>query len=342
MKKADLKGMSKRELEEFSSSLGIEKFRGRQLHRWMYQDGIADFDLMSDISRRLKDKIREHAFISEIVREKEFHSIDSSTRFLFRLADGLLIESVLIPEERRVTLCVSSQVGCPAKCAFCATGQLGFKRNLGAGEIVDQFLQAQKRSGRRISNIVFMGMGEPLLNLENVLKACQILTDDHGPAFSKKKITVSTAGIVKGMRRFSESANKLGLAVSLHSADEEVRRKIIPLARGNSLPDIMVEAKHYTWVTRRRVSFEYLLLGGMNDSISDANMLVKLIHGIPCKINLIPFNPVKGLPFRKPSEESVLKFRDYLYPRTYAVNIRESRGLDVQGACGQLVGSASG
>jgi 23S rRNA (adenine2503-C2)-methyltransferase len=187
-----------------------------------------------------------------------------------------------------------------------------------------------------------MGMGEPMLNLDNVLKTCRIINDDYGPALSQKKITVSTVGIVRGMRKFVDAAGKLGLALSLHSADEEVRKRIMPVAAKNGLNEIMVEVRRYTKVTGRRISFEYLLLGGVNDSISDARKLVKLIHGIPCKINLMRYNPVDGLDFKRPKEETVTRFRDYLYPRVYAVTIRESRGIDIKGACGQLAGEVTG
>jgi 23S rRNA (adenine2503-C2)-methyltransferase len=340
MKKIDLKGMDRDELEGFAASLGLEAFRGRQIFRWIYQEKVSDFEGMTDISKPIRKRLSDSCRISEPVIRQRLTSIDGSVKFLFGLADGQLIESVLIPEKDRVTLCVSSQAGCPGKCAFCATGQIGFKRNLDAGEIVDQFLLAQRFSKRRISNIVFMGMGEPMLNLENVLKACRILNDDYGPSLSQKKITISTAGVIRGMREFVSSAGKLGLAISLHSADEEIRKRLIPLAKSNSLAGIMAEAGRYTKTSGRRVSFEYLLLGGVNDSVSDAKKLLKLIEGIPCKINLIGYNPVDGLGFNRPKEDDVLKFRDYLYPRIYAVMIRESRGADIKGACGQLAGQS--
>ncbi len=342
MKKIDLKGMDRDEMEAFAAGLGLDSFRGRQIFRWIYQERLSDFDGMTDISKSIRKKLSESCRISELIIRQELKSVDGSTKFLFELDDGLLIESVLIPEKDRVTLCVSSQAGCPGKCAFCATGQIGFKRNLNAGEIVDQFLQAQRFSKRRISNIVFMGTGEPMLNLENVLKACRMLNDDYGPSLSQKKITISTVGVLKGMREFVSSPGKLGLAISLHSADEEIRRRLIPLAKSSSLADIMAEAKRYTRTSGRRVSFEYLLLGGINDSISDAKKLVKLIEGIPCKINLMRYNPVDDLEFRRPNEDDVIKFRDYLYPRVYAVMIRESRGGDIRGACGQLAGHVIG
>jgi 23S rRNA (adenine2503-C2)-methyltransferase len=213
---------------------------------------------------------------------------------------------------------------------------MGFMRNLDAGEIVDQLLQTQKFSNRKISNIVFMGMGEPTLNLKSVMKACEIMGDDYGPSLAQKKITISTVGIIHGLRKFVENVHRLGLAISLHSADENTRKKIIPAADKNSLADILNLAKGYTERTGRRVYFEYLLLGGLTDTIGDAKKLVKAIHGIPCKINLIKYNPVDGLPFNKPADEAVEKFKEYLYPRTYAVMIRESRGADIKGACGQL------
>ncbi|UCE66325.1 MAG: 23S rRNA (adenine(2503)-C(2))-methyltransferase RlmN [Candidatus Zixiibacteriota bacterium] len=336
MNKTDLKGMDRSELESFASSMNLEPFRGRQIFRWIYQNGAPSFDIMTDLSKQIRSWLSNKAAIGNLKLFKKLDSLDGSSKFLFGLGDGLRIESVLIPEKNRVTLCVSSQAGCAVGCRFCATGKMGFMRNLDAGEIVDQLLQVQKFSRRKISNIVFMGMGEPMLNLKSVMKACEIMGDDYGPSLAQKKITISTVGIVHGLKKFVENVHRLGLAISLHSADEEIRRKIIPAANKNSLNEIMALAKLYTEKTGRRVYFEYLLLGGLTDSIGDAKKLVKAIHGIPCKINLIRYNPVDGLPFKEPKEEDVEKFKEYLYPRTYAVMIRESRGADIKGACGQL------
>ncbi len=338
MEKTELIGLNRKELEKFAVRAGLEPFRGRQIFRWIYQEGIETFDSMTDISKNIRSGLAENASIRGLKLIQRLESIDGTSKFLFGLYDGYYVESVLIPEKQRLTLCVSSQAGCAMACKFCATGRLGFKRNLDTGEIVDQFLKARKYAGRDITNIVFMGMGEPTLNLKNVLKACEIISDDFGPSLSKKRITVSTVGVIHALKKFVSSAGKLGLAISLHSADEEIRKKIIPSAEKNTIPEIMAEAKRYTELSGRRVSFEYLMLGGVTDSIADAKKLIKAIHGIPCKINLIIYNPVDGLPFDKPREDDVLKFRDYLYPRTYAVTIRESRGLDIMGACGQLAG----
>lgn len=328
--------MNRAELENFAVSAGLEPFRGRQIFRWMYKEGAETLDKMTDLSRKIRMDLSKKAEIGGLEIIEELHSNDGSTKILFGLADGLRVESVLIPEKNRVTLCVSSQAGCAVRCRFCATGTMGFMRNLDSGEIVDQLLQAGRISNRRITNIVFMGMGEPMLNLKSVLKACGIINDIHGPALAQKRITISTVGIAQGLKKFVENAHRLGLAISLHSADEEKRKKIIPAAQKNSLKDILALAKLYTEKTGRRVYFEYLLLGGLTDTIADAKKLVRAIEGIPCKINLIRYNPVEGLPFKEPKEEDVNRFRDYLYPRTYAVMIRESRGADIKGACGQL------
>jgi 23S rRNA (adenine2503-C2)-methyltransferase len=336
MSRIELKGLNRKELEEFVISSGLEPFRGRQLFRWIYQNGASSFDIMTDLSKQIRTELSKRAEIKNLKIVEKLDSLDGSSKFLFRLSDGLHIESVLIPEKNRVTLCISSQAGCAVGCRFCATGKMGFMRNLDAGEIVDQLLQAQKFSNRKISNIVFMGMGEPMLNLKSVLKACEIMGDDYGPSLAQKKITISTVGIVHGLRKFVDNVHRLGLAISLHSADEKVRKKIIPAAGKNRLQDILTLAKQYTERTGRRVYFEYLLLGGLTDSLADARKLVKAIHGIPCKINLIKYNPVDGLPFKEPAAENVEKFKEYLYPRTYAVIIRESRGADIKGACGQL------
>lgn len=336
MKRIDLKGMTRQEMESETERLGIEKFHGRQIFRWINREGATGFSEMTDISKELRRRLSEKAVIGRLGTLMRKDSADGTAKFLFGLYDGYRIESVLIPDKRRLTLCLSSQAGCALGCRFCATGTMGFNRNLTSGEIVDQFIQCQKLTPERITNIVFMGMGEPTLNLKNVLKACDIICDDYGPALSRKKITISTVGVIHALRRFVTSAGKLGLAISLHSADEEIRRRIMPAAAENSLDEIMIEAKRYTELWGRRVSFEYLLLADFNDSIADAKRLVRLVHGIPCKINLIRFNPFGNLPFKRPDEDAVLRFRDFLYPRTYAVNIRESRGLDICGACGQL------
>jgi len=336
MEKLDLTGLTREELTDFAAEMGWEKFRGRQIFRWINQVGERDFDSMTDISKKIRTELANKAYIGGLKLVVRRDSTDGTKKYLFALEDGYRIESVLIPDKRRLTLCVSSQAGCALGCRFCATGAMGFMRNLDAGEIVDQFVQIQSGISDRISNIVFMGMGEPTLNLKNVLKACRIISDDYGPSLSRKRITVSTVGVVHTMKRFVDKAEKLGLALSLHAADEEIRKRIMPSAERNSLEDIMAEAKRYTQVQKRRVSFEYLLLGGVNDSIADAKKLVKVIHDIPCKINLIKYNPSPGLPFKRPLEEDVQRFKEYLYPRTYAVMIRESRGLDINGACGQL------
>lgn len=338
MEKIDLKELDLAESEAFAAKLGLEMFRGRQIFHWIFQKGIPDLESMTDLSRKLRRELSGRAFVGNIQPKRVDKSSDGSTKFVFELCDGYYVESVLIPEKSRLTLCVSSQVGCAQGCAFCATGRMGFMRNLTSGEIVDQLLKSQRQSEKRITNVVFMGMGEPLLNLKAVVKACGIMASDHGPSLSRKKITISTVGIVHGLKKFVDRGEKFGLAISLHSADEGIRKRIIPSAAGNDLGRIMAEAKRYTLMSGRRVSFEYLLLGGTTDSLRDAERLVRLIHGIPCKINLIRYNPVDGLPFREPDEESVQRFKNYLYPRTYAVNVRESRGLDIKGACGQLAG----
>ncbi len=336
--KIDLKELDLAETESFAADLGLGPFRGRQIFRWIFQKGIADLESMTDLSAKVRRSLSEKAFIGNLQQVGVDESRDGSVKILFKLNDGYYIESVLIPERKRLTFCVSSQAGCAMGCRFCATGRMGFKRNLTSGEIVDQVLKSQEHTETRITNVVFMGMGEPLLNLKAVMKACGIMASDHGLSLSRKKITISTVGIVHGLKKFVDRADKLGLAISLHSADEDIRRKIIPSAARNDMAQIMAEARRYTQLSGRRVSFEYLLLGGLTDSLDDAEKLVRLIHGIPCKINLIRYNPVDGIPFRKPDEEAVQRFKEYLYPRTYAVTVRESRGIDIKGACGQLAG----
>ena len=336
MEKTNLLGLSKDELIEFAKSIGGEGFRGRQLFKWIYKENVTSFEPMTDISKNFRVELNNNAVIGKLEIDQKLNSADGSIKLLFNLLDNLSIESVLIPDKKRLTICVSCQAGCALGCKFCATGSMGFKRNLDAGEIVDQVLQGQKTAGMKITNIVFMGMGEPMMNLNNVLKACDILMDKQGQSFPQKKITISTVGVLRTMKKFVESGRKIRLAISLHSADDEIRKEIIPVAEKNPLSEVLKLSKIYTENTGRRVSFEYLLLGGVTDRIADAKKLVKAIDGIPCKINLIRYNPVDGLPFKKPEESDVRKFKEYLDPRTYAVMIRESRGLDISGACGQL------
>ncbi|MBD3233674.1 MAG: 23S rRNA (adenine(2503)-C(2))-methyltransferase RlmN [candidate division Zixibacteria bacterium] len=334
--KTNLTGLTTESLEKLMVDIGEKPFRGRQLARWIYKKNCADFEKMTDISQPLRDKLAQ-LFTLNKLSEIESVRDDSGTRkTLWKLDDGESIESVLIPDESRLTLCLSTQVGCPLNCKFCATGKIGFKRNLTTGEIVNQYLQSPLGEAERITNIVFMGMGEPLLNFDNLLIALRILLDDNAIGFGAKKITVSTAGIPERIRNLADSGMKIGLAFSLNAATDELRNRLMPINRKYNLAENLEALKYYQSKIDRRITFEYILIRGVNDRIKDAANLVKLIKGIPCKINLIRYNPIDGRPFERPDEKDVIAFRDYLYPQTYAVTLRESKGTDITAACGQL------
>jgi len=337
----NLKSLSLEEIREVAVSLDKKPYSGRQLYKWIFNRGIDDFTLMTDLSKDFRAMLQAKYIIDKLNIADKAVSADGTIKTLWQTHDNLYIESVLIPDDNRLTLCMSSQAGCPLGCSFCATGKLGFKRNLSPGEIYDQFLLTNKdlaESGK-ITNIVFMGMGEPFLNYKNLLATVEILTNQLGAGLSSKKITVSTVGLVNGIYRLAEDNPGLKLAISLHSAIEEKRVKLIPVAAKNPLPELKKAAVYYAHKADNRVTFEYLLIKDINDSQEDAKALADFVRGIPCKINLITYNPVEGIEFDRPGDDSVIAFRDYLYPRTPAVTLRKSRGVDIAAACGQLAGT---
>jgi 23S rRNA (adenine2503-C2)-methyltransferase len=336
----NLYGMTKEELEELMLNLGYKEYSGRQIFQWMYQKNVFEFEKMTNLSKKLRAELEENfeIVLSRILEEKV--SADQTIKYLFQLEDGEYIESVKIPDDPRLTLCLSSQVGCPLGCRFCKTAQIGFKRNLEVGEIIAQLALIQNRlkPGERITNLVFMGMGEPFLNYNNGKSAVEIIMSVLGFGIGHSKITLSTAGVVPGIYRMTDDGLKVRLAVSLNSAEPQIRQKIMPITKKYPLEDLRKSLIYHTSKTGRRVTFEYLMISGLTDTISSARKLVKFVEGIPCKINLINFNPAEGLPseFKPSSEKDIMKFRDYLYPRTPAVTIRSSKGSDIRAACGQL------
>jgi len=337
--KVNLKSLSLDELTDFVINLKEKKFKARQLFKWIYNKGISDFEEMTDISKTLRSKLNEIAFIGEIKKVKSIKSEDQSTeKFLFELEDKEKIESVLIREKDRITICISTQVGCPLNCTFCATGKMGFKRNLNAGEIVDQIIQIKKylKRDEKITHIVIMGMGEPLLNYENTLKVIKIIHSELGLGFAARKITLSTSGIIPRIYQLAEEGLKIKLAISLNAPNDKIRNILMPMNKKYPIKELLKSAKFYAQKTDQRMTFEYVLIKDINDSKKDALELAKSVQGIPCKINLIAYNKVSGLPFEKPDEKKVIEFRDILYPRCPAVTIRKSKGEDIQAACGQL------
>ncbi|MFH1007377.1 MAG: 23S rRNA (adenine(2503)-C(2))-methyltransferase RlmN [Candidatus Latescibacterota bacterium] len=333
--RTDLKGMTPDELALFITSLGKEKYRTKQLLSWIYARGVSDFEKMSDLSREFREQLSRIARVSAVEEVGRRISEDGTTKFLFQLEDGLKIESVLIREDPRRTVCLSSQVGCALGCAFCATGKMGFTRNLTSAEIVDQLI-AVRRSEESITNVVLMGMGEPLLNYDNVLKAVRLMNLEMGISIGMRKITLSTSGIVPAIERLAREGLQMGLAISLNARDENTRTRLMPINRRYPLAELLSAVRKYGRTTRRRVTFEYILISGVNDNAEDAEALVGLLRDIPCKINLIPLNPVAGNGLERPAPERIERFRSFLLSHHFTVPLRESKGRNIAAACGQL------
>ncbi|MCX6827565.1 MAG: 23S rRNA (adenine(2503)-C(2))-methyltransferase RlmN [candidate division Zixibacteria bacterium] len=339
MQKENLLGKTIAELEALMEELGEKRYKGRQLFKWLYNMPGSNFFKMSDLSKELRTKLEGNCSFIGLDLARSLKSADGTEKFLFALNDGLAIESVLIPDGPKRTVCISSQVGCSLGCKFCATGLIGFRRNLTVGEMVGQLLFLRQRDGlEAFHNIVFMGMGEPLLNYDNVVKTIEIISSELGFSVSTKKVTVSTVGIVPQIYSLADSGLKVNLAISLHATSDEKRKEIIPVARSYGLKALMESAKYFTHRRKKRVTFEYILFKGFNDTFNNAKELANLVKDIPCKINILAYNPVSGLSYRRPSDEEINEFGKLLYPLAAAVTVRKSRGLDIEAACGQLAG----
>jgi len=338
--RTDLLGQSLGQLEEAMQSLGEAPYRGRQLYRWIYRRGATDFESMTDLRLELRSLLAGRFTIDIPQPESIQHSPDGTDKLLFRKNKDLW-ESVLMRDgRRRRTVCVSSQSGCALGCVFCATARMGLRRNLMVGEIVGQVMATARLlpDDECVTNVVFMGMGEPLQNFKTVKAALDILTHDEGLAISHNRVTVSTVGLVPAMRKWAQEKVRAKMAISLIAPNDPLRSELMPINRRYPLAQLRDAAIAVAESTKRRVTFEYVLMDGINDSIEHAQQLVTFIHGIPCKINLIRFHPNPQSPYRRPPEERVLAFREYLYPRCPAVNIRKSFGVDIDAACGQLAG----
>ncbi len=333
----DICSKTRKELEEFFKERNEAAFRGRQLFKWLWQKGVNSFNEMTDLPKSFREELSHSCFIYSLKPFKKELSQDGTIKWALRLKDGLVIETVAIPEKDHFTICISSQVGCGMGCLFCKTGTMGLKRNLEPSEIACQALFVKKELSKSlpVRNIVFMGMGEPLANLENVLKAIEILTDDLGLSFSKRRITVSTSGIVPKIVELGKRAD-VGLAISLHATTDKIRNKLMPINKKYPINKLLSVCKNYNLPKRRRITFEYLLIKGINDSLDDAKRLSRLLAEIPSKINLIPFNPVDGLEFRAPDFENIMEFQEILKSKGYTTIIRKSKGRDISAACGQL------
>lgn len=337
-KKINLKSLSQFELESFVLDTGLPRYRADQLIQWIYKRQLSDIDSITVFSKNLRDTLKERCYMSSLHCQKTLRSSDGTEKFLFSLEDGATIESVLIPGKDRLTLCISSQVGCSLGCRFCQTGRLGLVRNLKAHEIVDQIPAAQKLAGsqKKITNIVLMGMGEPLLNFDEVVESLGRIVSFIG--ISARRITLSTAGIVPKISLLSQKAPPVNLAISLNATTDEVRSSLMPVNSRYPIQALISACRKFPLPPRRRITFEYVLVGEVNDSPEDAGRLVKLLRGLRCKVNLIPVNPYPGSELKSPPETTIESFQNILIRNNITALIRKSMGQDIQAACGQLRG----
>jgi 23S rRNA (adenine2503-C2)-methyltransferase len=333
----DYRSLPRSDLERWAQDQGLPPYRGRQLFRWLWAPGLHDFSQVSDFSKALRERTALAGRLTGLCVISEQHSEDGTIKLGWKLSDGLVVESVFIQERDHATLCISSQVGCAMGCTFCHTARMGFHRQLSPSEIAGQVLAAVEhlKLTERPRNLVFMGMGEPLANYDNVLTSIRILSDDMGLNFSLRRITVSTCGLIPQMLRLGRDTD-VGLAISLHATDDETRDTIMPVNRTYSLQSLIAACREYRLSKRRRITFEYLLLSGVNDSLDQAAELASLLQGIPSKINLIPFNESTDLPFMAPADERVSAFQKVLNNAGYPAIVRKSKGGDISAACGQL------
>ena len=328
-------GKSMEDLESFSQSLGEELFRGRQLFDWIYRKNVYNYSEMSDLPIYFREKLS--GIPLHPLRMLNNHVSDSkqTQKYLFELESGEMIESVLMIDGKRVTVCLSTQVGCAVDCDFCATGKMGFIQNLTAGEIVDQFLQLQNIIKNKITNVVFMGMGEPFLNYENTISAAHLLHHPKGINMGAWRITISTAGIIKKIKQFSNDGHPFKLAVSLNGSNEKQRLLTMPITKAQSFSELLEVSQYYTLRSRKRVTFEYVLLAGVNDDQMDAKELKQILAPINCKLNIIPYNEIDGQ-YRRPTDDSINAFISSLNNAPFPVTVRWSKGQDIDAGCGQL------
>ncbi|GAA6144116.1 MAG: 23S rRNA (adenine(2503)-C(2))-methyltransferase RlmN [Thalassolituus sp.] len=344
--KVNLLGLSPAKMEAFFLEIGEKKFRAQQMLKWIHQYGESDFEKMTNMGKALRAKLSE---VSEVVLPEvvyEDFSKDGTRKWVMRMPGGSSVETVYIPEKDRGTLCVSSQIGCALDCSFCSTGKQGFNRDLTVAEIIGQlyvaamsFHKPGERRERRITNVVMMGMGEPLLNFRNVVDAMHLMMDDNAYGLSKRRVTLSTSGVVPMIDRLGDVTD-VSLAISLHAPNDELRNELVPLNKKFPLSELIAATNRYLkkLPDKRKATIEYTLIDGVNDEMSHAEELAELMKQVPCKINLIPFNPFPNSGYRRPSNNRVYRFRDYLISQGHVVTIRSTRGDDIDAACGQLVG----
>ena len=337
--KPDITELDPAELEAAVVTLGVERFHARQVYRWIYRRGLERFDGMTDLSLSVRERFEAALTITTPEVTARELSSDGTQKFRLTLSDGRTIESVFIPDTPAMTFCVSTQVGCAMRCGFCLTGQMGLARNLSAGEIAGQVrvLARELELQDRRFNIVLMGMGEPLHNYDATMKALRMLAAPEGLALTPRRVTLSTIGPLAALERLASEPWQPYLAVSLHATTDSLRHELIPTSRTQRLADLIAVCRRFPVTHRRRISFEYVLLAGINDTDADATRLVTLLRGLPAKVNLIPLNEAPGIPFSRPSDESVNRFARTLASARLAVSVRKSRGRDISAACGQLI-----
>lgn len=340
-KQNNIRTLTLADLEGYFEQLGDKKFRAKQVYEWLWQKQAMSFADMTNLSKELRQKLGETFTLPALSVDATQYSADGTIKSRFKTWDGHLVEGVLIPTEERKTACVSSQIGCSLSCRFCATGYIDRKRNLDFDEIYDEVVlinqQSEKMHGKKLSNIVFMGMGEPLLNYRNVIKAIEKITSPDGLGMSPRRITVSTAGVVKGIRQLADDRVKFKLALSLHAANDQKRHEIMPINDTNNIKALIDALNYFYKQTKNEITFEYILFKNFNDSLKDADELIKLYRQVPADlVNIIEYNPIDFAKFEKPDEEKVEAFMNYLGKNRVNARLRRSRGKDIDAACGQL------
>lgn len=338
--KEDIRKIEQEKLTDFLVGQGEKPFRGKQINEWLWKKSALSFDEMSNLSLKTRQLLKDHFAINGVQVDQLQVSNDQTIKSTFKLHDAHIIEGVLIPADGRMTACVSSQVGCSLSCKFCATGYMNRKRNLDAAEIYDQVVHIKKQAEAYyqapLTNIVYMGMGEPLLNYQNVINSIHRLTSENGLGMSPKRITVSTAGIAKMIKKLGDDKVKFNLALSLHAANDSKRNQIMPINESNSLEALKEALQSYYYQTRNRITFEYIVFNNFNDSLQDARELLQFTRYVPSKVNIIEYNPISEADFKNTGEDKLATFADFLQDKGVNVNVRRSRGKDIDAACGQL------
>lgn len=337
MEKTDIKSMNLEELISYMESIGEKKFRAKQIYQWIHQKGVDRFDDMSNISKALREKLEENTHLTALKKiDVQISKIDGTRKYLFALDDGNVIESVLMKYKHGNSVCISSQVGCRMGCRFCASTLDGLVRGLTPAEMLDQIYQIGKDIGERISNVVVMGTGEPMDNFDNLIKFIELLTDENGLNISQRNLTVSTCGLVPRMKQLADMKLQITLALSLHASNQEKRKSLMPIANKYDISEVIDACKYYVEVTNRRITFEYSLVGGVNDTDEDAKEISALVRNINCHINLIPVNPIKERDYVQSNAKVISAFKNKLEKNGINVTIRREMGRDIDGACGQL------